>query len=183
MFPSIKVTMKFGKSQRYAYARKPITRITQRAFVLDIGHKPTGFWYDIGGEWADWLKYEQPDWAQTSYRIAHAVVVDEARILRIRTHKQLLDFAAEYRVKHGDVTSERAATMGPIDRYIDWRRVERNGYAGVEIAPYIGSARFDDLVPWYYGWDIASGCIWDFDAIIRVTPVGEWFVGVEDRWA
>jgi hypothetical protein len=29
--------------------------------------------------------------------------------------------------------------------------------------------QLDEFTSWYYGWDCASGCIWDVDAIERVT--------------
>lgn len=36
-------------------------------------------------------------------------------------------------------------------------------YDGIEIAPYQESLRYD--LEWYYGWDVASGCIWNFEGI------------------
>jgi len=34
-------------------------------------------------------------------------------------------------------------------------------YDGIEIAPYQWDARLSLI--WYYGWDVASGCIWNLD--------------------
>ena len=41
---------------------------------------------------------------------------------------------------------------------IDWKKVASK-YDGIEIVPYQPKARMNLL--WYYGWDIASGCIWN----------------------
>lgn len=39
---------------------------------------------------------------------------------------------------------------------------------GIIIAPYQWSCRYDDRTFWYYGWDCASGCIWNLHAITDV---------------
>ena len=54
------------------------------------------------------------------------------------------------------------------DRYIDWPAVATD-YPGLIIAPYQWSCRMSEFTRWYYGWDCASGCIWNADAIARVT--------------
>ena len=41
---------------------------------------------------------------------------------------------------------------------IDWRKVAKK-YDGIEINPMIYELRMMAL-SWYYGWDVASGCIW-----------------------
>lgn len=45
----------------------------------------------------------------------------------------------------------------------------RQDYAGIEISPYQYECRFE--LTWYYGWDVASGCVWDKEAIRAVEPV------------
>jgi len=62
---------------------------------------------------------------------------------------------------------------------IDWGAV-RKDFAGVELRHYTPGIRnpsipaIADLPPrhgfpinWAYGWDIASGCVWDLGAVIR----------------
>jgi hypothetical protein len=49
--------------------------------------------------------------------------------------------------------------------YIDWLRVAQKS-AGIIIAPYIWERRLH--LPWYYGWDCASGCVWDAAAVLSV---------------
>ena len=36
-------------------------------------------------------------------------------------------------------------------------------YDGIEINPYQFEARYQ--YTWYYGWDIASGCIWNLSGV------------------
>ncbi|MEQ1888067.1 MAG: hypothetical protein ABL951_02670 [Alphaproteobacteria bacterium] len=43
-----------------------------------------------------------------------------------------------------------------------------NRYDGVIIAPYCHEKRCSLSAVWYYGWDCASGRIWNADAIERV---------------
>lgn len=42
---------------------------------------------------------------------------------------------------------------------IDWPTVAKL-YAGIEISPYQYNYRLKSGFIWYYGWDVASGCIW-----------------------
>jgi len=61
---------------------------------------------------------------------------------------------------------------------IDWDLV-RAKYDGLIITPYIWSKRLELL--WYYGWDCASGCIWNPDVVgIRLIEVREPIQVVEE---
>ena len=51
---------------------------------------------------------------------------------------------------------------------IDWNRVAKK-YQGIIITPYIWERRLTTTCTWYYGWDVASGCIWDNKAIKEIT--------------
>lgn len=48
------------------------------------------------------------------------------------------------------------------DIEIDWWTLYKN-YHGIQIAPYQNALRYKWL--WYYGWDVASACIWDLGVI------------------
>jgi hypothetical protein len=65
----------------------------------------------------------------------------------------MLAFDAEYRFPHPD--------LGRMS-YIDWPRVAER-FDGVIIAPYQWKHRLELM--WYYGWDCASGCIWNARAV------------------
>ena len=47
---------------------------------------------------------------------------------------------------------------------IDWPTIAVH-YAGVVIAPYNWEHRLSLDSFWYYGWDCASGCIWDLSVL------------------
>ena len=118
--------------------------------------KPKGFWYSVGDEWHNWMRAEMPEWeGKYNYR----VVVDYTNILQITNKKELLRFTEEF-------GKELAPNIG--EKWIDWQKVAAK-YKGIEISPYIHSARYD--VGWYYGWDVASGCIWNVTAIKKLIPV------------
>jgi hypothetical protein len=80
-----------------------------------------------------------------------------AKVLHLKTPVEILEFQETYCVAH------------PIMRSpgIDWGRVAEQ-YHGIVIAPYQWSLRLDLM--WYYGWDCASGCIWDTWIVERVEP-------------
>ena len=41
--------------------------------------------------------------------------------------------------------------------------------AGIEIAPYQHAFRSTHM--WYYGWDVASGCVWDKSGIKKIEKI------------
>jgi hypothetical protein len=59
-----------------------------------------------------------------------------------------------------------------LDKMIDWPKVAEH-YAGIEICPYLSNKRNDDDFFWYYGWDVASGCIWDQKGIEELIKAGD----------
>ena len=121
------------------------------------GVKPKGLWYGIGTAWLDWVRSEMPEWESDNVFLLD---IDESRVKVIRNFQELMEFDKEYGVE-----SERYANW----RSINWGRVS-NDWGGVEIAPYIYKARYD--VSWYYGWDIASGCIWGNGVIRGIKKIG-----------
>lgn len=127
-----------------------------------IGMKPKGLWYGIGTSWVDWLEGEgysisSKDWGgKYIYKLKLS-----GGVLRIKSAAELDEFTDEYNAdKHG---------IGEFGSFINWHEVAKK-YKGIEIAPYQSSRRHRYM--WYYGWDVASGCIWSASAVskfIRVT--------------
>jgi hypothetical protein len=76
-----------------------------------------------------------------------------ANILHVKSKKALENFARNFFLD------------SPYYPSIDWNKVAEE-YQGIIIAPYRWEHRLDMM--WYYGWDCASGCIWDSKAIERV---------------
>jgi hypothetical protein len=114
--------------------------------------KPVGLWVSVGEAWKDWCEGED----FYTERLAHCqeiVLAANANILRLSTAEDLDAFTERFKIADDAFAS------------IDWSRVYGE-YQGIIIAPYIWARRLD--LAWYYGWDCASGCIWDADAIAEV---------------
>lgn len=127
--------------------------------VGNIHMKPKGLWYSCNDEWKNWVMYEMPQWWE-SYNFKYNIQIDMSRMLIIRTEEELLAFEQEY--------ISTGSPFGPGFKVIDWSKVANN-YTGIEICPYQQGARYSS--DWYYGWDIASGCIWDPSAFVSVEEV------------
>lgn len=110
-----------------------------------LAYKPNGLWYGIGPSWVNWVRSEMPHW-ETEH--VFKVDIDESKMKIIRNYGDLLEFEKEYLV----IPKEYYGF-----KMIDWVRVAKD-YSGIEIAPYLYKARMKHM--WYYGWDVASGCIW-----------------------
>lgn len=123
------------------------------------GFKPTGFWYEVDGDWRRWCRSESFETDGLFH--LHRVELRSCHMRFIDTIEKLDQFHEEYKVPFYDSTR---LSM------IDWKRVGRN-WDGIEIAPYQWERRLAPEFLWYYGWDCASGCIWrPLDA--SVTYIG-----------
>lgn len=123
-------------------------------------HKPSGFWVSVGEAWKDWCEGE----GFGLDRLAHCqeiVLAEGANILRVRTAEELDAFHDRFKTPaYPDYLSDHYYT-------INWDMVA-DEYQGIIIAPYIWERRLDFNTHWYYGWDCASGCIWDPAAIADI---------------
>lgn len=125
--------------------------------------KPRGLWVSVEGNgdgWSDWCRDEQ--FGGEGLAFEHEVVLaEDAHLLWLSTAEHLDAFTVEY-----------GTPMYPAEptirhRGIDWPGVAKV-YQGIVIAPYLWERRLDPDTFWYYGWDCASGCIWDLTAIARL---------------
>lgn len=120
------------------------------------GPKPRGLWYAIGTSWIDWVRNEMPDWEGNHI---YNLQVNANRILIIKTYEELLEFSKRYTKKD--------------DSYnVFWSDVSKS-YDGIEINPYQPDARFNNETAWYYGWDVASGCIWNENALNTINKISK----------
>lgn len=129
--------------------------------------KPHGLWLSVPGpdDWPAWCLEE-------GFRVGE--LVERARftlrpggkVLVIQDRAALLDFTYLYavRVRESEVVSS-AAIGGSWA--IDWRAVA-GAMDGVIVAPYRWDCRLEMDSMWYYGWDAASGCVWNLDAVERI---------------
>jgi hypothetical protein len=146
-----------NQNNRITMAAEELTRIPNFS-VQKKGPKPSGIWYACGNEWISWLTYEMPQWIGD---YVYSLKVDEGRILTIKTEDEFTAFEWKYLEK----TEEGDFGRGP-----DWSLVARD-YAGIEICPYRPEARMGSM--WYYGWDVASGCVWEGSAVLEATLVAK----------
>jgi len=133
-----------------------------------LSSKPQGFWYGIGRDWIRHCAIEVPDKLRA---VMQQVFVDESKILMLRTAADVLDFSRTYGVETG-VGHDR------MRQVVDWPRVAAR-YGGIEIAPYQSELRSAQETRWYYGWDVASGCVRDASAVRGLRVVATAGGGVE----
>lgn len=135
---------------------------------LSAYSKPNGFWItdDTDDCWRTWCLSNRFNIEGLTHK--HEVILDDARILVLRSADAVEVFARQYRAHRwwGPTDNPRAY----CDRCIDWRRVATE-HAGIIITPYQWSLRLERDFRWYYGWDCASGCIWDASAIIDIRLI------------
>jgi hypothetical protein len=133
-----------------------------------IGFKPKGLWYGIGDSWISWVKSEMPDWERDN---VFTIEIKENYILRITNYDELIEFENKYLTDDFDKNDRKSIIISRMgDKQINWTKVAED-FFGIEIAPYIYQAR--NSHPWYYGWDVASGCIWGDGVITKVTKLND----------
>ncbi|OZC59227.1 hypothetical protein CH276_22530 [Rhodococcus sp. 06-470-2] len=128
------------------------------------GDKPAGFWVSVAGEddWPSWCRSEE--FALESLTVPHVVTLTaEANVLRINSEAELVAFDAKYHIADSWYLERGIESHWSID----WPRLYGE-YDGIIIAPYQWKQRYGDL-NWYYGWDCASGCIWNLAAIAALN--------------
>lgn len=114
--------------------------------------------------------------------IHEVIFKDESRILKITTVEQFDAFEKEYWEQDAMIREIREMFPAAPDfpnipdiphlpyglqanrlfGSIDWPKIMKH-YAACEINPYLYQRRLESA--WYYGWDCASGCVWDRTAI------------------
>ncbi len=140
--------LKISDETRIHMSKKPF-ELERRVYSQRIGFKPSGFWYGFGNEWIDWTRSEMPNWIG---KYIYKVDIDKSNILEIKTHMDFMMFTRKY----------QSLKSGAEGQAIDWGVISKK-YDGIEINPYQQEARYQYM--WYYGWDVASGCIWNLNKV------------------
>jgi len=147
------------------YSKKPLGKIRSVRQQRDPSDKPLGLWVsddtEYGGEAMGW-----PHWCE-----AESFALDRLR------HRQVVSLAAPERLLWlGSVSEidefhrEFSEPLVRTYRVIRWDRVAEK-WAGIVITPYQWARRLDGNARWYYGWDCASGCIWDPSVIASIDAL------------
>lgn len=135
-------------------------------------HKPLGFWVSDDNDfgWADWCKAE--DFGSYCYRYEVRLCAPE-RILWLCTEAEVREFADKYCKPPTWADNVRPSSFrrDPHFYYREplWGRVATE-FAGVIITPYQWPLRLKAGFSWYYGWDCASGVIWDGSVVADLIP-------------
>lgn len=170
-------------SKLYHYSPEILTELRQdfhnlhreRAPVIS---KPHGFWisvedYEEDQNWRTWCEGEE--FRLESLRYKHLIKIKESRILFLKNREELETFSHKYsgNDRLGLNQYQRRFNDKPYICWIDWETVTEE-YDGIIIAPYQWDCRMmNSITAWYYGWDCASGCIWNMDAIESFIMVEE----------
>lgn len=148
----------------WAEQRLFLDDLTPREHHADeLGMKPSGLWVSVDGEhdWESWCLSEMPQWIDKHYR--HEVELREnANVMIIETVEALDAFSKEY------ATAKDGEDAFWHGYRLDWARLAKEA-DGIIISPYQRGCRLKKGFGWYSGWDCASGCIWNPEAIASIS--------------
>ena len=152
-------------TQRLIYSPKPFSGFRDvQQDPFDVNRwvkKPKGLWYACGDEWAEFAS--GAGW-KSRYNHLYEVELKHYEILFIKTPEDFERFEQMY----GEKGNDRFAVLS-----INWPKVAQD-YAGIEICPYRNDKRMSS--DWYYGWDVASGCVWSSKGFAGVKEIPmNWF--------
>ena len=162
--------------------------------------KPEGLWYSCGPEWEDFVKGERLELYKgvitDAYKYIYVIEPNYENIKKISNYDEVLKFISEYGYFFHQDTGfiPIIDIMNNIEEYkkieenswetfscnrIDWRKLQDNGYSGIEICPNLENMKwpknsdfdYEFLLDWYYSWDVASGCIWKKNGIQNIYQV------------
>lgn len=145
--------LKITPDMRIHISKDRMYKLEERQYIQKHYDKPDGFWYGFGDEWIDWTEIAGPGYKG---EYVYEIDINGSNILQIKDHSELIEFTEEYK--------SNRQIYPKIIFSIDWPRIELK-YDGIEINPYIGQSRHNIKTIWYYGWDVASGCIWNLDKV------------------
>lgn len=146
------------------FADKPVVLGTMIARGQDEAGcmKPTGLWVSDEDEfgWRAWCI--DNDFRLDQLTHVHEVTLSNtAEICYLRTPREIVEFGRAFLITHGPLGEMTARGMFYA---LDWVRVIQR-WGGIIITPYQWACRLEHDCFWYYGWDCASGCIWEPTAI------------------
>lgn len=111
--------------------------------------KPIGVWYGWNSAWLNWCISE--NFCDTEYEFFYHINIKELNVLKITTPSEFMDFENNFQMPI-------IPNLPMMNKGINWTEVKKQ-FDGIEIIPYMHQFRFGHI--WYYGWDVASGCVWN----------------------
>lgn len=144
------------------YSKEPLMWVESRPHSEHGcgAYKTPGLWFSVEGEddWVAWCKSERFN-LECFAHATEIILKPDARVHRLTTPGEIDRFTHEF-------TPPNRERWG---RHLDWLAI-RQKWQGLIIAPYCWARRLEQHTFWYYGWDCASGVIWDADAIADLRP-------------
>lgn len=149
----------------------------------DSGYKPKGAWlsnkFKEKGNWT-WVNFViSENFNNKVHPLKNDIYLvklidDKEKILRLKTPLDMINFTLKYGVltQRSQQKLERMKKenyYGELTDDINWKKVQDDGYYGIDISPYIFEMR-EQLI-WYFGWDCSSQCIWDYRGIKSITKL------------
>ena len=157
-------------SELIHYSLLPLLQVRTVTQKVEPTMKPEGFWFSARDEWREWCEGE--NWGLEQLKFKYLVELSSLEdILQLTKTEQLDAFSTEYISQPEWLTT--TSTM-----YVDWRRVAES-WKGIIIDPYFWTHRLNMSCQWYYGWDCASGCVWDAGVVKSLTLDKSW-KGIEE---
>jgi hypothetical protein len=167
----------------YHWASRPV-RLRKMNYAQSGHPKPNGLWFDVDEDWKQWCEATQ--FRPETFHYRHTVtILDSSRILFLRKARDIDAFTRKYaRNLSGNIRLLQTAgdndafareygrdlfdeIRQQFSNYIMWAEVAGK-YSGIIVAPYSRSRSLTYL--WYYGWNCASGCVWDTSVIRLGKP-------------
>ena len=153
-------------SNLWVYNHVPIDLDCGKDYVQRCSDKPDGLWVSVGRDWARWCEEERFRSRGGGLKVRHKVRLGKRdSILLLQSTADIVSFTNKYREVLYKTERDNPYCWG-----IEWSSVAEN-YDGIVISPYNWHCRNNSHTWWYYGWDCASGCIWNLSAIESVWPV------------
>jgi len=135
-----------------------INKVAQDVTPSFLG-KPKGLWYSCGDDWIQWASSEMPGMINKANYL-YKIEVNYDKIKTVHSEAEFTFLEKEYGAK--------SMIGGTV---IDWKKLQDDGFAGIEICPYFNNKRY--TAQWYYSWDVASGCIWDPAGLVDFKLLGK----------
>lgn len=171
-------------SKLFHYSRRHIKKLQPRPYLYhpSLLDKPKGLWFSVEDfsndtNWFDF--WSDMHGAENRLRYKHQITLHpNSPILYISNAMEFDIFEERFMLPNFDIyatlnqdgTKKFSLHEKTFQQYeIDWCKVSRN-FAGIIIAPYLWERRMNDNrsnwhTNWYYGWNCASGCIWNLRCI------------------
>lgn len=160
-----------------SHARVHSTRSVALGSILPTlrqqpGPKPKGLWWAVGDAWIDWCRGE--GFRLETLRNTFSLDIDDSKLLVIGRDMSLDAFDRQFAHEDEFMKRTREHVAGQTGRSwdprysIDWPKVAER-WSGIEIPVYSWSHRHELM--WYCGWDVASGCLWNPDALRGVKKI------------